>query len=167
MRLGKDEKIAREAGIGFDVKVSVLQLLQTLQPTRAQQDIVNLPMDEFNDLLSKHELSEEQLNLCRDIRRRGKNKVVNFLLLFLLPLYFSFYFPFFSLLLSSFPSVSPPPSTAAHHAPSPISSSLSLPHLPGQANNHHCPKVAAQNCRKRKIDQIDELQVNRPDGPER
>ena len=32
-------------------------------------------MDEFNDLLSKNELSEEQLNVCRDIRRRGKNKV--------------------------------------------------------------------------------------------
>ena len=32
-------------------------------------------MDEFNDLLSKHEMSEEQLTLCRDIRRRGKNKV--------------------------------------------------------------------------------------------
>merc|ERR1719334_2434869 len=74
-RLGKDEKIARDAGIHLNVK-----------------DIVNLPMDEFNDLLSKHELTEEQLNLCRDIRRRGKNK------------------------------------------------------------------VAAQNCRKRKIDQIDELQ---------
>merc|ERR1719229_947604 len=55
-------------------------------------EIINLPMDEFNDLLSKHELTEEQLTLCRDIRRRGKNK------------------------------------------------------------------VAAQNCRKRKIDQIDELQ---------
>ena len=33
-------------------------------------DIINLPMDEFNDLLSKHELTEEQLTLCRDIRRR-------------------------------------------------------------------------------------------------
>jgi len=75
IRLGKDEKLAREAGITFDVK-----------------DIVNFPMDEFNDLLSKRELTEEQLNLCRDIRRRGKNK------------------------------------------------------------------VAAQNCRKRKIDQIEELQ---------
>ena len=32
-------------------------------------------MDEFNDLLSKHELTEEQLTLCREIRRRGKNKV--------------------------------------------------------------------------------------------
>ena len=39
-------------------------------------DIINLPMDEFNDLLSKHELTEEQLTLCRDIRRRGKNKVM-------------------------------------------------------------------------------------------
>jgi len=38
------------------------------------QDIIQLPMDEFNDLLSKHELTEEQLSLCRDIRRRGKNK---------------------------------------------------------------------------------------------
>ena len=32
-------------------------------------------MDEFNDMLSKEDLSEEQLNICRDIRRRGKNKV--------------------------------------------------------------------------------------------
>ena len=40
------------------------------------QEIINLPMDEFNDLLSKHELSEDQLTLCRDIRRRGKNKVI-------------------------------------------------------------------------------------------
>ena len=39
-------------------------------------DIINLPMDEFNDLLSKHELTEEQLTMCRDIRRRGKNKVI-------------------------------------------------------------------------------------------
>ena len=38
-------------------------------------DIINLPMDEFNDMLSKHDLSEDQLTLCRDIRRRGKNKV--------------------------------------------------------------------------------------------
>ena len=40
-----------------------------------QNDIVNPPMDEFNDMLSKEDLSEEQLNICRDIRRRGKNKV--------------------------------------------------------------------------------------------
>lgn len=38
-------------------------------------DIINLPMDEFNERLSKYELSETQLSLIRDIRRRGKNKV--------------------------------------------------------------------------------------------
>lgn len=38
-------------------------------------DIINLPMDEFNERLSKYELSENQLSLIRDIRRRGKNKV--------------------------------------------------------------------------------------------
>lgn len=39
-------------------------------------DIINLPMDEFNERLSKHDLSEAQLSLIRDIRRRGKNKVI-------------------------------------------------------------------------------------------
>lgn len=38
-------------------------------------DIINLPMDEFNERLSKYDLSENQLSLIRDIRRRGKNKV--------------------------------------------------------------------------------------------
>ncbi|KAI5097313.1 nuclear factor erythroid 2-like 1 [Silurus meridionalis] len=37
--------------------------------------IINLPVEEFNDLLAKHRLSEAQLALIRDIRRRGKNKV--------------------------------------------------------------------------------------------
>merc|ERR1711872_160488 len=59
VRMGKDERIAKQAGIRLNVK----------------QDIVNPPMDEFNDMLSKEDLTEEQLNICRDIRRRGKNKV--------------------------------------------------------------------------------------------
>ena len=50
----------------LSVYLSIYYLLQTL---------VSLPMDEFNDMLSKNELSEDQLNVCRDIRRRGKNKV--------------------------------------------------------------------------------------------
>lgn len=37
--------------------------------------IINLPVEEFNELLSKHQLSEAQLSLIRDIRRRGKNKM--------------------------------------------------------------------------------------------
>ncbi|XP_020288478.1 segmentation protein cap'n'collar isoform X2 [Pseudomyrmex gracilis] len=41
----------------------------------AVTDIINLPMDEFNERLSKYDLSEAQLSLIRDIRRRGKNKV--------------------------------------------------------------------------------------------
>ncbi|XP_044018765.1 segmentation protein cap'n'collar-like isoform X2 [Aphidius gifuensis] len=41
----------------------------------AVQDIINLPMDEFNERMSKIDLSEAQLGLIRDIRRRGKNKV--------------------------------------------------------------------------------------------
>lgn len=58
VRQSRDERKARELGIPFSI-----------------HDIINLPMDEFNDMLSRHELNEEQLNLCRDIRRRGKNKV--------------------------------------------------------------------------------------------
>ncbi|XP_042228738.1 segmentation protein cap'n'collar-like isoform X2 [Homarus americanus] len=39
------------------------------------EDIINLPMDEFNERISKYDLTEAQLSLIRDIRRRGKNKV--------------------------------------------------------------------------------------------
>lgn len=37
--------------------------------------IINLSVEKFNELLAKHRLSEAQLALIRDIRRRGKNKV--------------------------------------------------------------------------------------------
>ncbi|XP_077594489.1 endoplasmic reticulum membrane sensor NFE2L1b [Stigmatopora nigra] len=39
------------------------------------EKIVNLPVEEFNELLAKHPLNEAQLALVRDIRRRGKNKM--------------------------------------------------------------------------------------------
>lgn len=39
------------------------------------EDIIHLPMDEFNERISKYDLTEPQLSLIRDIRRRGKNKV--------------------------------------------------------------------------------------------
>ena len=42
------------------------------------EDIINKPMEEFNDILSKNGVSEEIINVCRDIRRRGKNKVMYF-----------------------------------------------------------------------------------------
>ena len=38
--------------------------------------IVDSSMEEFNDLLTEHAMTEEQIALCRDIRRRGKNKVI-------------------------------------------------------------------------------------------
>lgn len=41
----------------------------------SNEKIINLPVEEFNELLAKHHLSEAQLALIRDIRRRGKNKM--------------------------------------------------------------------------------------------
>lgn len=41
----------------------------------SNEKIINLPVEEFNELLTKHHLSETQLALIRDIRRRGKNKM--------------------------------------------------------------------------------------------
>lgn len=57
-RLCRDQRIAQSMDIPFTVN-----------------EIIQTPMEEFNDLLSRHQLSEEQINLCRDIRRRGKNKI--------------------------------------------------------------------------------------------
>uniref|UniRef100_A0A8C6TEU3 Nuclear factor, erythroid 2 n=1 Tax=Neogobius melanostomus TaxID=47308 RepID=A0A8C6TEU3_9GOBI len=37
--------------------------------------IISLPVDDFNELLSQYNLTDTQLALVRDIRRRGKNKV--------------------------------------------------------------------------------------------
>nr|AAH43997.1 MGC53355 protein [Xenopus laevis] len=39
------------------------------------EKIVNLPVDSFNEIMSKYQFNEAQLALIRDIRRRGKNKV--------------------------------------------------------------------------------------------
>ena len=53
----RDERKARELNLPFSV-----------------WDIIDLPIDGFNELLTRHTLTEDQLSLCRDIRRRGKNK---------------------------------------------------------------------------------------------
>ncbi|XP_028309271.1 transcription factor NF-E2 45 kDa subunit [Gouania willdenowi] len=39
------------------------------------EKIVNLPVDDFNELLTQYTLTDTQMALVRDIRRRGKNKV--------------------------------------------------------------------------------------------
>ncbi|XP_051987946.1 endoplasmic reticulum membrane sensor NFE2L1a [Xyrauchen texanus] len=54
----RDEKHARALNIPFP-----------------NECIINLPVDEFNELLAKYRLNEAQLTLIRDIRRRGKNKM--------------------------------------------------------------------------------------------
>ena len=37
--------------------------------------IIQNSMEEFTDLLSSKDITEGQINICRDIRSRGKNKV--------------------------------------------------------------------------------------------
>ncbi|XP_054826676.1 nuclear factor erythroid 2-related factor 2 [Eublepharis macularius] len=39
------------------------------------EKIINLPVDDFNEMVAKEQFNEAQLTLIRDIRRRGKNKV--------------------------------------------------------------------------------------------
>lgn len=48
---------------------------QTLKIPFSNELIINLPVEEFNDLLTNYKFDEEQLALIRDIRRRGKNKI--------------------------------------------------------------------------------------------
>jgi len=56
--LTRDEKLARQHNLPI-----------------SNEDITNLPMDEFNERISKYDLTEVQLTTIKDIRRRGKNKV--------------------------------------------------------------------------------------------
>lgn len=51
------------------------QRARALKVPFSNELIVNLPVEEFNDLLASFQLNEEQLALIKDIRRRGKNKV--------------------------------------------------------------------------------------------
>ncbi|CAI9546414.1 unnamed protein product [Staurois parvus] len=57
-RFTRDEQRAKALNVPFSVDT-----------------IVNLPVDDFNVLMSKHQFNDAQLALIRDIRRRGKNKV--------------------------------------------------------------------------------------------
>lgn len=65
-----DEKEDSLLGISRDEK-----LVQDLNIPCSVDEIIHKPMEEFNDILSKHSVSEEVINICRDIRRRGKNKI--------------------------------------------------------------------------------------------
>ncbi|CAG07383.1 unnamed protein product, partial [Tetraodon nigroviridis] len=56
--LSRDERKAKALNIPFPM-----------------DQIINLPVDDFNELLTQYTLTDTQLALVRDIRRRGKNKV--------------------------------------------------------------------------------------------
>ncbi|XP_051567878.1 endoplasmic reticulum membrane sensor NFE2L1-like [Myxocyprinus asiaticus] len=56
--LSRDEQRARALGLPLSV-----------------HDIINLPVDAFNETVNSKKLSHAQLTLIRDIRRRGKNKM--------------------------------------------------------------------------------------------
>ncbi|XP_075068352.1 nuclear factor erythroid 2-related factor 3 [Mixophyes fleayi] len=56
--LSRDERRAKSLRIPFTV-----------------DEIVSMPVEMFNNMLSKHYLTETQVSVIRDIRRRGKNKV--------------------------------------------------------------------------------------------
>lgn len=56
--LSRDERRAKALCIPFSV-----------------EEIVRMPVDSFNSMLSRHYLTDLQVSLIRDIRRRGKNKV--------------------------------------------------------------------------------------------
>lgn len=54
----RDEKMARKMSLPFSVF-----------------DIINSPVDTFSEMLARPGLTPDQSQMCRDIRRRGKNKV--------------------------------------------------------------------------------------------
>lgn len=57
-RLSRDERLVMDMRIPLTVR-----------------EIIEKPMEDFNDLLTRKDITEEQINTCRDIRRRGKNKI--------------------------------------------------------------------------------------------
>ena len=59
-RLSRDERLVMDMRIPLTVR-----------------EIIEKPMEDFNDLLTRKDITDEQINTCRDIRRRGKNKVRN------------------------------------------------------------------------------------------
>ena len=59
-RMTRDERVAQNLNIPYSVKF-----------------IISSSMEEFNDILNNKSLDNDQSGLCRDIRRRGKNKVID------------------------------------------------------------------------------------------
>ncbi|KAM8980936.1 nuclear factor erythroid 2-related factor 3 [Sarcophilus harrisii] len=61
---------AREGALSQDERHA-----KTLRLPFSVEEIVSMPVDSFNSVLAKSFLTDTQVSLLRDIRRRGKNKV--------------------------------------------------------------------------------------------
>ena len=70
-RIDKGEDTPDQANLSRDKR-----LVMKMKIPLTVEDIINSPMEVFNDLVCTWEATEEQINICRDIRRRGKNKVI-------------------------------------------------------------------------------------------
>ncbi|KAM6151995.1 nuclear factor erythroid 2-related factor 3 [Erethizon dorsatum] len=74
-RSGKSQKMNRYFS-DTDRKLSCdEQHAKALHIPFSVEEIVRMPVDSFNSMLSRHYLTDLQVSLMRDIRRRGKNKV--------------------------------------------------------------------------------------------
>lgn len=49
--------------------------IEELEISLTLDQIIDSPVEEFNEILQTHKFTDQQLQLIRDIRRRGKNKV--------------------------------------------------------------------------------------------
>uniref|UniRef100_A0A8C7YGP1 Endoplasmic reticulum membrane sensor NFE2L1 n=1 Tax=Oryzias sinensis TaxID=183150 RepID=A0A8C7YGP1_9TELE len=79
LRSGSARRHGRSSSHGFSEgrlwSRSELQRVHSLKIPFSTELMVNLPVDQFNEMLSDCQLSEEQLTLVKNIRRRGKNKI--------------------------------------------------------------------------------------------
>ena len=51
------------------------RLVMDMKIPMTVREIIEIPIEEFNVLLTSKDITEKEINICRDIRRRGKNKV--------------------------------------------------------------------------------------------
>ncbi|XP_074500395.1 transcription factor NF-E2 45 kDa subunit [Sebastes fasciatus] len=70
MYINPQRSISTPASLSKDQRRAV-----SLKIPFPMEKIINLPVDDFNELLTQYTLTDTQLALVRDIRRRGKNKV--------------------------------------------------------------------------------------------
>uniref|UniRef100_A0A8C6RWF0 Nuclear factor, erythroid derived 2, like 3 n=1 Tax=Nannospalax galili TaxID=1026970 RepID=A0A8C6RWF0_NANGA len=71
---GKSQKTNREINPDRDLSRDE-QRAKALHIPFSVDEIVRMPVDNFNSMLSRYYLTDLQISLIRDIRRRGKNKV--------------------------------------------------------------------------------------------